>query len=93
MMLAMACFTSFITILVFISFREKPGVPLFSCKPNSTQTNNILESEVSEVKTQTTAEEIGLWKQLKICAGNVDFVLTGIGTSGVLGLPFSSICG
>ena len=50
-MLAMACFTSFITILVFISFRDKPGVPLFQCKSNNAQTNNILESEVSEVKT------------------------------------------
>ena len=86
MLLAVACFATLISTLVILTFREKPGMPLFSCRRSDSNRGSVLGTGDALIGNVGNAEhrELGMMDQIKLCLKNREYVLTGIGTCGVI---------
>ena len=85
MLLAVACFATLISILVLLTFREKAGSPLFvvtkgSNSRGSSVSGDALMGNIGNAEIR----EAGMMEQVKLCMVNKEYVLTGIGTCGII---------
>lgn len=83
MLLAVACFATLISFLVVLTFREKPGAPLFSFHREHRRASTFGDALIGDIGN-ADYRELGMMEQIKICLNNKEYVLTGIGTCGVI---------
>ena len=83
MLLAVACFATLIALLVVLTFREKPGAPLFSFKRDHSRSSTVGDALIGDVGNVEN-RELGMMEQVKLCMGNKEYVLTGVGTCGII---------
>lgn len=85
MLVAVACAATLIAILVILTFREKPGAPLFSkSSPRRSDTSSSTGDALIGNVGKPELREIGMCEQFKVCVTNGEYVLTGIGTCGII---------
>ena len=88
MLLAVAIFSTLITVLVILTFPEKPGAKLFSCQKTKSDNKSSVASFEGDALIGNIGnpemKEIGMLDQIMLCAKNREFVLTGIGTSYII---------
>jgi len=69
MLLAVACFATLISLLVVLTFREKPGALLFSFERQHTSSSTVGDALIGNVGSPES-RELGMMEQVKLCMRN-----------------------
>lgn len=81
MFVAVAIFAIVLTILIYLTYREKPGMPIFGAKDKVAKVQEIVSKGTSEITNSAEGLPVPMMEQMKRCLRNKTFLFTALCTT------------